>query len=142
LLDLPLEASKAKQFSLNLSESLGGSQFYRIEAELQAESEIQHTEMAAKNFSVKQDEHGTYQLEGELSIHELEEFRAFLDNSLKGGQEIAISLSNVRYIDTAALQLLIAFMKRFGPEVKLRISAVSNEVEDILSLSGLKAAFM
>jgi anti-anti-sigma factor len=98
--------------------------------------------MAAKNFSVRQDEHGTYQLEGELSIHDLEEFRAFLDNTLKGGKEIAISLSKVRYIDTAALQLLIAFMKRFESDVKLRISAVSKEVEDILSLSGLKAALM
>lgn len=98
--------------------------------------------MAAKNFSVRQDEQGTYQLEGELSIHDLEELRAFLDNSLKGGQEIAISLSEVRYIDTAALQLLIAFMRKFESDVKLRISAVSNEVEDILSLNGLKAALM
>jgi anti-anti-sigma factor len=98
--------------------------------------------MAAKNFSISQDEHGTYQLEGEISIHELEEIKTFLDNSLKSGQEIAISLAKIRFIDTAALQLLIAFMKRFEPGVKLRISAVSPEVEDILSLSGLKAALV
>ena len=98
--------------------------------------------MAAKKFSVSQDEHGIYHLLGELSIHELDEFKAFLDNSLKGGQEIAISLAKVRFIDTAALQLLIAFIKRFEPEVKLRISAASTEVEDILSLSGLKTALL
>lgn len=98
--------------------------------------------MGAKNFSVSQDEHGIYHLQGELSIHELDEFKAFLDNSLKGGQEIVISLAKVRFIDTAALQLLIAFMKRFEPEVKLRISAISTEVEDILCLSGLKTALL
>lgn len=57
-------------------------------------------------------------------------------------QEIPISLAKVRFIDTAALQLLIAFKRRLEPEVKLRISAVSAEVEDILSLCGLKAALV
>ena len=98
--------------------------------------------MAAKSFSVSQDEHGIYHLQGELSIHELDKFRSFLDNSLKGGQENAISLAKVRFIDTAALQLLIAFKRRSEPEIKMRISDVSTEVEKILSLSGLKAALL
>ena len=94
--------------------------------------------MAAKNFSVKQDEQGIYRFEGELTIHELDHFQNFLDKTFKGGQEIAISLANVRFIDTSALQLLIVFKKRFEPEVKLIISEVSSEVENILSLCGLK----
>ena len=98
--------------------------------------------MAAKNFSVKQDEQGIYHFEGELSIHALDHLKDFLDKSLKGGQEIAISLAKVRFIDTAALQLLIAFKKRFEPEVKLKISEVSSEVENILSLCGLKTILM
>jgi anti-anti-sigma factor len=98
--------------------------------------------MTAKNFSVSQDKKGTYHVQGEVSIHELEEFNAFLEESVKEVEEIAISLAEVRFIDTAALQLLIAFMKRFEPEVKLRISAISTEVEDILSLSGLKTALL
>ena len=98
--------------------------------------------MGAKNFSVSQDEHGIYHLQGELAIHDLDEFKAFLDDSLKGGQENAISLAKVRFIDTAALQLLIAFKRRSEPEVKVRISDVSTEVEKILSLSGLKAALL
>ena len=97
--------------------------------------------MPARTFSISQDGQGVYHLEGELSIHELDEFKAFLEESLKGTQEVPISLAKVRFIDTAALQLLIAF-KRREPEVKLRISAVSAEVEDILSLCGLKAALM
>ncbi|MCK4728979.1 MAG: STAS domain-containing protein [Desulfobacterales bacterium] len=98
--------------------------------------------MAAKNFSVSQDEHGIYHLQGELSIHELDKLRVFLEESLKDGHEIAISLAKVRFIDTAALQLLIVFKRRFEPEVKLRVSGVSAEVEDILSISGLKTALL
>ncbi len=98
--------------------------------------------MAGKNFSVSQDEHGIYHLQGEVTIHELDVLKVFLEESLKGGQEIAISLANVRFIDTAALQLLIAFNRRLEPEVKLRICAVSAEVEDILSLCGLKTALL
>ena len=98
--------------------------------------------MAAKNFSVSQNEHGTYHLRGELSIHEVDDLKGFLEESLKGGQEIVISLANVRFIDTAALQLLIAFKKRFEPEGMFRISAVSSEVEKILSLCGLKTTLV
>lgn len=94
--------------------------------------------MTAKNFSVSQDKKGTYHVQGEVSIHELEEFNAFLEESVKEVEEIAISLAEVRFIDTAALQLLIAYKRR----IKLRISAVSLEVEEILSLCGLKTVLM
>ena len=97
--------------------------------------------MPTRNFSISQDGQGIYKLEGKLSIHELDEFKAFLEESIKCAEEVTISLAKVRFIDTAALQLLIAF-KRLEPDVKLRISAVSAEVEDILSLCGLKAALM
>ena len=98
--------------------------------------------MAAKNFSVSQDDHGIYHLHGELSIHELDDLRGFLEQSLEGEQETAISLAKVSFIDTAALQLLIAFKKHSEPEAKLRISDVSSEVEKILSLCGLKTALL
>lgn len=98
--------------------------------------------MTARTFSISQDGQGVYHLEGELSIHELDELKTFLEESLKDAQEVPISLAKVRFIDTAALQLLIAFKRRLEPDVKLRISAVSAEVEDILSLCGLKAALV
>ena len=98
--------------------------------------------MTARAFSISQDGQGVYHLEGELSIHELDELKTFLEESLKDAQEVPISLAKVRFIDTAALQLLIAFKRRLEPDVKLRISAVSAEVEDILSLCGLKAALV
>ena len=95
-----------------------------------------------KNFSVNKDSQGVYHLEGELSIHELDELKAFLEGSVKDAQEIPISFAKVIFIDTAALQLLIAFKRRIEPEIKLKISAVSAEVEDILSLCGLKSSLM
>jgi len=98
--------------------------------------------MGSKRFSTSQDGHGRYCLKGELSINELDGLRAFLEESRKGRQEIAISLAEVRFIDIAALQLLIAFKKGLAPDVKLRISAVSAEVDDILSLCGLKSALL
>jgi anti-anti-sigma factor len=98
--------------------------------------------MAAKNFSVSQDDHGIYHLHGELSIHELDDLRGFLERFLEEEQETAISLAKVRFIDTAALQLFIAFKKQFQPDAKLRISDISSEVEKILSLCGLKTALL
>jgi anti-anti-sigma factor len=98
--------------------------------------------MDARNFSVSQDEHGVYHLKGELSIYELSELRNFLEGSVKAGQELTISLAEVRFIDTVALQLLIAFKRRKEPKVDLRISDLSSEVEGILSLSGLKTALL
>lgn len=100
--------------------------------------------MAARNFSVSQDERGTYQFQGEISIHDIDSFKDILEKAPKGGQEqeIVISLAEVRFIDTAALQLLIAFKRWLEPDVKLRISALSAEIEDILSLCGLKAALL
>ncbi|MDY6990371.1 MAG: STAS domain-containing protein [Thermodesulfobacteriota bacterium] len=98
--------------------------------------------MGPRHFSTSQDGHGAYCLKGELSINDLEELRDFLEECRQGRQEIAISLAEVRFIDTAALQLLIAFKKGVEPDVKLRISAVSAEVDDILSLCGLKSALL
>jgi anti-anti-sigma factor len=102
------------------------------------------SKMNAKKFSVSQDQQGTYELRGEITIHELDAFKDFLERCLKGGEvpEIAISLADVGFIDTAAIQLLIAFKMWLGPGVKLRIAALSAEVEDILSLCGLKGALV
>jgi anti-anti-sigma factor len=99
--------------------------------------------MAAKNFSVREDKGGTYHLQGELTIHELEELKDFLEKALGGGEKkkIDISFAEVAFIDTAALQLLVAFKKWIEPDIKLEISQLSSEVEDILTLSGLKPAF-
>ena len=98
--------------------------------------------MAAKKFDVRQEKDGSYHVHGDLTIHELEELRGFLESILKDRQEVSLSLAAVSFVDTAALQLLIAYRKRFAPETRLRVSDVSPEVEYVLSLSGLKTARM
>lgn len=100
--------------------------------------------MASKNYSVSQDKSGTYHLQGELTIHDLEELKVFLEKALKGGKkkEIVISFAEVGFMDTAVLQLFVAFKRWIEPNTELKISALSAEVEDILSLSGLKTALL
>lgn len=99
--------------------------------------------MASKNYSVSKDKSGTYHLRGELTIHDLEELRVFLEKALKGEKKkIVISFAEVGFIDTPVLQLLIAFKRWIEPKTELEISALSPEVEDILSLSGLKTALL
>jgi len=99
--------------------------------------------MASKNFSVSQDKSGTYHLQGELTIHDLEELKDFLEKTLKDEKKkIVISFAEVGFIDTPVLQLLIAFKKWIEPNTELKISALSGEVEDILSLSGLRTTFL
>jgi anti-anti-sigma factor len=100
--------------------------------------------MSAKNFSISQDQDGTYHFQGELTIHELGDLRDFLEESLKDNQgaEIVFSFANVGFIDASALQLLIVFKAWLEPDIKLRISSLSSEVADILSLSGLKNALL
>ena len=96
------------------------------------------------NFTVTQDDNGTYHLEGELTVHDLDHVRDFLDGSLQGGkaQRVDISMAKVQFIDTAVLQLFIAFKKWVSPGVKFQISSLSGDVEEILSLCGLKRALL
>jgi anti-anti-sigma factor len=98
--------------------------------------------MAARNFTAEQDKEGTYLLEGELSIHDLDEIRSFLEEALQGTGEACLSLAKVRFLDMAALQLLIAFKKRSEPAARLRVCAVSPEVNHLLSLCGLRTALL
>ena len=98
--------------------------------------------MTRRGFSIGQDQEGVYLLEGELSIHDLDELRSFLDEALQGKEAISLSLAKVRFIDTAALQLLIAFKRRSESAARLQISAISPEIEGILSLCGLKTALL
>ena len=93
----------------------------------------------ATKLIAQRDKDGIYRLQGELSIHVLDQLRDFLETTVQAGEgEVCISLEEVRFVDTASLQLFLAFKKRFEPEGMFRITSVSAEVERILALSGLK----
>jgi anti-anti-sigma factor len=97
----------------------------------------------ARGFNVQRDDHGIYHLQGEVSIHALGELKDFLEKALQSAHnELCVSLEKVRFIDTASLQMLLVFKKSIGPGVALRICGVSAEVENILSLCGLRAVLL
>ena len=96
--------------------------------------------MAEQNFSVSKDENNIYHFDGEISIHDLEAFKDFLEESHKDCLELILNFDKVKFIDTAAIQLLVVFKKWLEPGVKLRLSSLSGEVENILALCGLKTA--
>ncbi|MBW1988907.1 MAG: STAS domain-containing protein [Deltaproteobacteria bacterium] len=95
--------------------------------------------MAARKFEVQQEVDGAYAFSGEMTIHDLEYLKEFLDSVGSRTKKVFISLQNVRFIDTASLQLLIAFRKSLGKKGELSVTAVSPEVEKILEVSGLKS---
>ena len=93
--------------------------------------------MGARHFSVTQEVDGTYVLGGELTIHDLDYLKDFLESSTERASRLTLSLAEVSFIDTASLQFLIAFKRWMGKEKVLTIKAVSPEVEKILTVSGL-----
>lgn len=90
----------------------------------------------------REDEQGVIHIAGELTIHSLERLRLFLTDLLHSNKEPELSLAEVTFIDTAALQLLVAFRKSLPAGRRWRLVAVSDQVERILTLSGLKKALL
>jgi anti-anti-sigma factor len=91
---------------------------------------------------VRQDEQGIQHFMGELSIHNLERLRAVLLNIPETRDEVALSFASVRFMDTAALQLLIAFRISLPARVTWRVVDLSSELEKILTISGLRTALL
>jgi anti-anti-sigma factor len=98
--------------------------------------------MTEHDFSVTQDEFGVYHLKGQLSIYQVEKLKDFLDDLLGSRKEVTLALDEVSLIDTAALQLIIAFGNTSHKHVKVQIASVSAEVDKVLTISGLGAAFL
>ena len=90
----------------------------------------------------REDEQGITHISGELTVHGLERLRLFLTDLLHSNKEPVLSLAEVTFMDTAALQLLVACRKSLPAGRPLRVVAVSDQVERILSLSGLKKALL
>ena len=98
--------------------------------------------MSQQDFTVTRDELGVYHLEGQLCIYQLEKLKDFLDDLLKAHLEVNLSLEDVTLVDAAALQLLIAFRNASRARIKVHILSISAEIEKVLTISGLGAAFL
>ena len=98
--------------------------------------------MAVEGFRIVKSEQGIHELQGVLDIHHVDKLMEFLEEASKGAQDIRISLSHLTYIDISALQALISFKNSPSVSISLRISSLSPEVEEILSISGLRTALL
>ena len=94
--------------------------------------------METRRFVVSQDIEGTFRFKGQLTIHDLEYLKEFLDVSLAELKIISLDMEKVVYADTASIQLLIAFRKARSSKVNWQITKMSPELEKILEISGLK----
>jgi anti-anti-sigma factor len=90
----------------------------------------------------REDAQGVVHIQGELTIHGLEPLRLFLTDLLHSNKEPVLSLAEVTFIDTAALQLLVACRNSLPASRSWRVVAVSEQVERILTLCGLKKALL
>jgi anti-anti-sigma factor len=93
----------------------------------------------SRRFSINQDAEGVYWLKGELTIHDIEYLKHFLDSVLARCQKITISMGELTYADTAALQLLVAFRRSLKPRVQWVVKELSPEMETILTVSGFQS---
>ncbi|MFP4474407.1 MAG: STAS domain-containing protein [Desulfatibacillaceae bacterium] len=94
--------------------------------------------MGTGNFSVSQDVDGTFLLKGELTIHDLEYFKDFVDNSFARSKTVSLSLAQMSFLDAASLQFLICYRKNLGKSKAWKIRDLSPEVEQILEVTGTR----
>ena len=92
---------------------------------------------APRNFSVSQDMDGTYVLKGELTIHDLDYLKEFLESSAIRSGKVVLSFTELAFADTASLQFLVSFKRGMGIAHGLIIAGLSPEMEKILRISGL-----
>ena len=95
--------------------------------------------MKSRRFSISQDVEGVYRLKGELTIHDIQCLKHFLDSILVRCRKITISMEDLTFADTAALQLLLAFRRSLTSRVKWIVKDLSSEMDTILTVSGLKS---
>ena len=95
--------------------------------------------MGARHFNVTQDVDGTYLFKGELTIHDLDYLKDFLESSAARSKKMAVNFSEVSFVDTATLQFLAAFRRHVKKNKQWEVMGLSEEMEKILAVSGLRA---
>jgi anti-anti-sigma factor len=91
---------------------------------------------------LNRDEQGVLHLRGELSIHDLESLRQALMDLLYADEDMVLSLGETTFMDTAVLQLLLAFRNSLPPDRNFQVVGVSEKAEQLLCLSGLRMALL
>ena len=78
-------------------------------------------------------------VEGEISVKNIRDFYNHLTNEINNSGEIIIDLSNVKRIDLAAAQVIIAAGRKARDLKKIiRLTGVNPQLKKLLALSGIK----
>jgi len=70
------------------------------------------------------------------------EFKSdFIELVNKGDEKIVINLSEVDFIDSSGLGVLVLVLRRLGPEGKIKLCKVNDSVRSIFELTRLNEVF-
>ncbi|HYZ93593.1 MAG TPA: STAS domain-containing protein [Actinomycetota bacterium] len=81
-------------------------------------------------------------ISGEIDINVADELESWLLESCDGKEALTLDLSNVGFMDSTGLHMLIALKRGLEQSGRqLLVSSVSEPVEELLSVSGLTTFF-
>jgi anti-anti-sigma factor len=87
---------------------------------------------------VQTDRRRTFRLIGELDISNAETLAAVLDRESQERGDIKLDMSDLTFIDSSGIRVLLRAMDRLDGQGKLVLISPSNPVRQILSLMGLQ----
>lgn len=98
--------------------------------------------MADTYFPCQEQAEGGIKLRGGIDIHHLDDLYDCLKDRLVLEQDLTIDCQEVVQMDTAAIQVLIAFKKSFPEGHKLTIKNISPALEKVWEIIGVKQMFL
>jgi anti-sigma B factor antagonist len=85
---------------------------------------------------------GALTVEGELDLASAPSLKWALTDMLEAGNDqVVVDLSNVTFIDSTALGVLVGIRKNLRPGARLAIACMQPDVLNIFELTGLDATF-
>ena len=85
---------------------------------------------------------GALTVEGELDLASAPSLKWALTDMLESGNDqVVVDLSNVTFIDSTALGVLVGIRKNLRPGARLAIACMQPDVLNIFELTGLDATF-
>ena len=85
---------------------------------------------------------GIIKLSGEIGVHHLDDLYECLKDRFVLEQDLTIDCQEVVQMDTAAIQVLIAFKKSLAKGHKLTIKNISPALEKVWEIIGVKQIFL
>lgn len=84
----------------------------------------------------------TIRIKGKFNFEMQKEFRKCYENLKDFPNEFIIDFKEVGYIDSSGLGMLMVFHQHVhGPNVKIKIIQIKNEVKELLNLANLSQLF-